>query len=246
MGWAPPSAGASRWWPWAHRRRGPRRCSPRSARARLRPRRGGVTHTLAGSLPLFRQLPILMCFAYFCIYTIAVLGLQTFAPTVLNAAFAVPLTVATTALTAYLLGSTAGIVAGGVFATRTERHDRDRQRRAARGRAARAADRHVAARARGAVAAVRAHRIRPRVHGPVARSDRARRDAARRGGARVRLRLFGARSRRNRGADLVRLHARSRRGARRAVRGRRVLHRRDRHRAPGAARGAPARASALP
>jgi FSR family fosmidomycin resistance protein-like MFS transporter len=87
-------------------------------------RRGGVTHTLAGSLELFRQRAIVMCFAYFCINTLAVIGLQSFAPTVLNAVFAVPLTVATSALTAYLLGSTAGIVAGGVFATRSEHHDR--------------------------------------------------------------------------------------------------------------------------
>ncbi len=85
---------------------------------------GGVTHTLAGSLALFRQAAILMCFAYFAINTIATLGLQTFAPTVLNVAFAVPLTVGASALTAFLLGSTAGIVAGGVFASRSERHDR--------------------------------------------------------------------------------------------------------------------------
>jgi MFS family permease len=87
-------------------------------------RGGGVTHTLSSSLALFRQGAILMCFAYFCIYTIAVIGLQSFAPVVLNAAFAVPLTVGTSALTAYLLGSTAGIVAGGVFANRSEHHDR--------------------------------------------------------------------------------------------------------------------------
>jgi MFS family permease len=85
---------------------------------------GGVTHTLAGSLALFRQAAILMCFAYFCINTIATLGLQAFAPTVLNAAFAIPLAVGASALTAFLLGSTAGIVAGGVFASRSERHDR--------------------------------------------------------------------------------------------------------------------------
>lgn len=85
---------------------------------------GGVTHTLAGSVALFRQAAILMCFAYFCINTIATIGLQTFAPTVLDVAFAVPLTVGASALTAYLLGSTAGIVAGGVLASRSERHDR--------------------------------------------------------------------------------------------------------------------------
>jgi FSR family fosmidomycin resistance protein-like MFS transporter len=85
---------------------------------------GGVTHTLAGSLALFGQWSILMCFAYFCFNTIATIGLQTFAPTVLNVGFAVPLALGTSALTAFLLGSTAGIVAGGVFATRSEHHDR--------------------------------------------------------------------------------------------------------------------------
>ena len=84
---------------------------------------GGIRHTLAGSLPLFRQLPIVMCFAYFCIYAIGVIGLQTFAPSVLNAAFGTPLTIGASTLSAFLLGGTAGIVAGGVLAARTSRHD---------------------------------------------------------------------------------------------------------------------------
>ena len=77
-----------------------------------------------GSLALFRQPPILLCFAFFVVYTIAMIGVQTFLPTALNAAFAVPLAAATSGLTAWLLGSTAGMVAGGVFAARTDRHDR--------------------------------------------------------------------------------------------------------------------------
>jgi FSR family fosmidomycin resistance protein-like MFS transporter len=89
-----------------------------------RHRPGGVTHTIRGSFALFRQGAILMCFAYFCVNTIATVGLQSFAPTVLNAAFAIPLTLGTSALTAYLLGSTAGIVAGGVVASRFLHHDR--------------------------------------------------------------------------------------------------------------------------
>ena len=87
-------------------------------------RAGGVRHTLAGSLALFRQPAILMCFGYFLISTMATSGLTSFTPTVLDAAFAIPLAMGASALTAYLLGSTAGIVAGGVFATRTARHDR--------------------------------------------------------------------------------------------------------------------------
>lgn len=85
---------------------------------------GTVHHTLAGSLPLFRQLPILMCFAYFCIYTVGTIGLQTFAPSILNGAFDIPLTVGASTLSAFLLGGTAGIVAGGIFATWSPRHDR--------------------------------------------------------------------------------------------------------------------------
>ncbi len=87
-------------------------------------RRGGERHTLAGSLGLLRQVPIVMCFAYFCASTMATIGLQAFAPTVLHAAYGVSLALGASALTAFLLGSTAGIVAGGVFATRSDRHDR--------------------------------------------------------------------------------------------------------------------------
>jgi MFS family permease len=81
-------------------------------------------HSLAGSMDLFRQSPILLCFAYFAVLTLASIGIQTFAATALNAAYAVPLALATSALTAYLLGSTAGILAGGFLAAHTGRHDR--------------------------------------------------------------------------------------------------------------------------
>jgi FSR family fosmidomycin resistance protein-like MFS transporter len=84
----------------------------------------GAHHTLQGSLALFRQLPILFCFAFFCVLTLATVGLQTFLPTALNAAFAMPLALATSAVTAYLLGGTAGILLGGYLATRFARHDR--------------------------------------------------------------------------------------------------------------------------
>jgi FSR family fosmidomycin resistance protein-like MFS transporter len=83
-----------------------------------------LQHTLAGSLKLFRQTPILLCFAYFCVLTIATIGIQTFAGTTLNAAYGVPLALATSAITAYLLGSTTGILAGGFLAANTTRHDR--------------------------------------------------------------------------------------------------------------------------
>jgi MFS transporter, FSR family, fosmidomycin resistance protein len=81
-------------------------------------------HTLNGSLALFVQPAILLCFAFFVFQTAAQVGLQTFLPSTLNAGFSIPLVVATSAVTAYLLGGTAGIVIGGFLAVRTARHDR--------------------------------------------------------------------------------------------------------------------------
>jgi FSR family fosmidomycin resistance protein-like MFS transporter len=72
---------------------------------------------------LFRNPAILACFAYFGIFTIGTIGIQTFAPATLNVAFDVPLALATSAVTAVLLGGTAGIVFGGFLAARSRRHD---------------------------------------------------------------------------------------------------------------------------
>ena len=82
-------------------------------------------HTLAGSLPLFRQPPILLCFAYFVIQTIG--GRRAADVPAVGAERGLRRAAArrrTSAVTAYLLGGTAGIVAGGFFAARTARHDR--------------------------------------------------------------------------------------------------------------------------
>lgn len=90
--------------------------SPRSHDAHLA--------TFRGSVALFAQAPIVLCFAYFVIQTAASTGLQTFAPAALNTGMGVALAIATSAVTAYLLGSTAGILAGGFLAARSTRHDR--------------------------------------------------------------------------------------------------------------------------
>jgi FSR family fosmidomycin resistance protein-like MFS transporter len=81
-------------------------------------------HTLANSIELFRQPAILLCFAYFCAVTVAVIGIQTFIGTSLHAAYDVALAVATSALTAYLLCTAAGILFGGFLASHTQHHDR--------------------------------------------------------------------------------------------------------------------------
>ncbi len=81
-------------------------------------------HTVKSSAALLLRAPILLCFAYFVIQTMAGLGIQTFLPTTLAAGFDVPLLLATSALTAYLSGGLVGILAGGFLAAKTERHDR--------------------------------------------------------------------------------------------------------------------------
>ncbi len=84
----------------------------------------GKGQSLRGSLHLFRQPAILLCFGYFVFQTIAGMGIQTLGALALNVTFAVPMALAASAVTAYLLGSTAGILAGGFVAARTTHHDR--------------------------------------------------------------------------------------------------------------------------
>ena len=93
------------------------------ARLRCHVARGHAASPM-NAASLFRQPAILACFAYFAVATTAATGLQTFSPAALNTAFGVPLGLATSAVTALLLGGAAGIVAGGFLAARTTRHDR--------------------------------------------------------------------------------------------------------------------------
>jgi MFS family permease len=81
-------------------------------------------HALEGSSALLLQPAILLCFGFFVLNTIASIGLQTFLPAALDTGFSMSLAIGATAVTAYLLGGTAGIVAGGFIATRAKRHDR--------------------------------------------------------------------------------------------------------------------------
>jgi MFS family permease len=64
-----------------------------------------------------------MCFAFFLLSVMAFGALQNFAPPLLERTYGVSLAFATSALTAYLLGSAAGTATGGFFATRSERED---------------------------------------------------------------------------------------------------------------------------
>ena len=65
-----------------------------------------------------------LCFAFFLVTTLALGGLQNFAPALLNKMYGLSLVTATSGLTAYMLGGAAGIIAGGFLASRNGSHDR--------------------------------------------------------------------------------------------------------------------------
>jgi MFS family permease len=69
-------------------------------------------------------LPIVLCFLFFCMLAMALMALQSFLPLALNVVHGVPLIVATTTLTAFMLGSALGTVFGGVLADRRREHQR--------------------------------------------------------------------------------------------------------------------------
>jgi MFS family permease len=73
----------------------------------------------------FLRLPgVWMCFAFFFITAMALGGIQSFAPSALVDLYAIPVALATTALTAYMLSQAAGMFAGGFLAARTTYHER--------------------------------------------------------------------------------------------------------------------------
>ena len=138
------SAGASRCWRWASPGSSCWACSRRSARCLTSHRAPDAhAHTLARQP---RAVPAAGDPAVLRLLRRArrspTVGLQTFAPPALNAAFDVPLALATSAVTAYLLGGTAGIVAGGFLAARTDApRPRRRERACSPARAAGASSR---------------------------------------------------------------------------------------------------------
>jgi len=66
--------------------------------------------------------PVLLCFTYFVLLAAALIAVQNFLAPMLEALRQTPLTLAATALTAFLLGASAGVLMGGVVADRWRRH----------------------------------------------------------------------------------------------------------------------------
>lgn len=67
--------------------------------------------------------PVLKCFAFFTFYSMALMGLQTFSVSVTSALYGAPLVTASAALTGFLFGGIVGIVAGGIAAAHSSRHN---------------------------------------------------------------------------------------------------------------------------
>jgi len=84
-------------------------------------KRSGTPADLLG----FLRLPgVWMCFAFFFITALSLGGIQSFAPSALSELYGIPLALATASITAYMLASGAGMVAGGFLAARTSHHER--------------------------------------------------------------------------------------------------------------------------
>jgi MFS family permease len=75
----------------------------------------------AGGFAFLSSGAVWLCFAFFFLTTTAFGILQNYAPAILSRVYGVSLVVASGGLTAYLLGSAAGIVTGGFLASRGDR-----------------------------------------------------------------------------------------------------------------------------
>ena len=67
--------------------------------------------------------PVLKCFAFFTFHAMALIGLQTFSVSVTTALYGAPLVAASAALTGFLFGGIVGIIAGGIAAAHSSRHN---------------------------------------------------------------------------------------------------------------------------
>jgi MFS family permease len=87
---------------------------------------GGSTRETKAPSPIgfLQSGAVWLCFAFFFLTTAAFGILQNYAPAILGEVYGVSLTVATAGLTAYLLGSAAGMVTGGFLAARSDQNER--------------------------------------------------------------------------------------------------------------------------
>jgi FSR family fosmidomycin resistance protein-like MFS transporter len=85
--------------------------------------RAGARGGLKADVRILASLPVLMCFGYFILVSVQFVATQNFGVVTFIALYGVSAALASAALTSYLLGGAAGILAGGFVAVRTPRHD---------------------------------------------------------------------------------------------------------------------------
>jgi predicted MFS family arabinose efflux permease len=83
----------------------------------------GSKRPFADDVRVLLAAPVVLCFIYFAIYAAGLAGLQSFSVAAMTVQYGVPAALASGALTAYMIGSACGIVAGGFIAARAARHD---------------------------------------------------------------------------------------------------------------------------
>ena len=94
--------------------------SGRHFRIEAQPRKAASIRSQASVL---LSAPVVLCFLYFMVFAAGLTGLQSFGVSSMVEQYAVAATAASSALTAYLVAASVGIVAGGVVASRATRHD---------------------------------------------------------------------------------------------------------------------------
>lgn len=73
-------------------------------------------------LQVFTSGAILLCFAFFALQATSFIALQSFMPLALHQLYGLEMVIATATVTAFMIGSAAGTMAGGVLADRSGRH----------------------------------------------------------------------------------------------------------------------------
>ncbi|HEX4986789.1 MAG TPA: MFS transporter [Burkholderiales bacterium] len=101
-----------------------RRLDPREVGEAVAPAAKKHGAAASGILGFMKVPAVWMCFAFFFISSVSFGGVQSFAATALSELYEVPLTYASACITAYMLASAAGIVAGGFLAARVQQHDK--------------------------------------------------------------------------------------------------------------------------
>lgn len=78
----------------------------------------------ASTAQLLFAAPVVLCFVYFTLLSIAQTGMQSFLPSLMPHVQAITFALATTATTVYLVASATGSLIGGFLADRTSNHER--------------------------------------------------------------------------------------------------------------------------